>query len=172
MTNKTFDAIQSALTSSDLQADGMIDRLSKQVAIILLSAQLLNRAFQLNFDIPGMQEILVDQVALQLQTLEKEDLDVKKILQFITDSTNRFANSVQSFDAQKHNAILLTGVDGCAELIVPRDNIGQIFEKQGRIKALKRLREREILRGDDQGRLTSSRVIKAGDGRAYIFNIK
>lgn len=169
--NQTFDIIERILISSNMSADGKVDRLSKQIAVILLSAELLNRTFDLEFDISTIQQTLANQIALQLQTLTEQDSDMKTILQFVNNPTKKLANSVQEFDAEQHDAILLTRRNGCAELIVPKDNIGQIFDKSGRTKTLKRLKERDILLCGDDGRLTRSRVIKSGDGRAYVFLI-
>lgn len=105
-------------------------RAANRLAIIMLTAKLMNECFNLGIDTEGIKDILVDSM---VETFDAADLKIKaykELGRLLNNSSNRemFTTSRETYDSTKHLGVLQKNVYGNYELIVETYRMAPIIK--------------------------------------------
>lgn len=102
-------------------------RVANRLAIITMTAKLMNECFKLEIDIDALRNVLIESVLMAVEIPDMKAKAYYDLHKLILNNTTFFADKQESYDKQKHIGVYKVNEYGQHELIVETERISPLL---------------------------------------------
>lgn len=102
-------------------------RAANRLAIITMTAKLMNECFKLEIDIHTLTDILIESFLMAFDIPDMKNKDYYNLHKLILSNPTFFADKQEVYDKQKHIGVYRLGVSGYYELLIETERISPLL---------------------------------------------